>query len=87
MLRSSLIILGCIIRTGRFILRGPRLLSLHSLAAFLFTHLGLGIELGLLRLHRISGLVVGIATSFTARCLQNMKIISRVQRLIHWVQK
>jgi hypothetical protein len=41
-----------------------------------------GNRLGLLWLHGISGLVVGIATSFTARCLWNREIISRVQRLI-----
>jgi hypothetical protein len=61
MLRSSLIIRSYIIKTRKFILRGPRLLSLRSLGAFLFTHLGLGIGLGLLWLHRISGLVVGLA--------------------------
>jgi hypothetical protein len=82
MLRSSLIIMSCIIRTRRFILRGPRLFSLHSLGAFPFTHLGFGIGLGLLHLHGISGLVVGIATSFTARCLRNRERISRVKRLI-----
>jgi hypothetical protein len=55
MLKSSLIITSYIIRTRSFILRGPTLLLLHSLGAFLFTHLGLEIRLGLLRLHGISG--------------------------------
>jgi hypothetical protein len=62
MLRFSLITMSYITRTRRFILRGLRLPSLHSLGAYLLTHLGLGIALGLLPLYGISGLVAGIET-------------------------
>jgi hypothetical protein len=65
-----------------YYLRGPRLPSLHSLGTYLFTHLGLGIALGLLPLHRISGLVAGITTSSTAKCLWNKEVISKAKRLI-----
>jgi hypothetical protein len=65
MLRFLLITMSYITRTRRFILKGPRLPSLHSLGAYIFTHLGLGIALGLLPLRGTSGLVAGIATSST----------------------
>jgi hypothetical protein len=55
----------------KILLRGLRLPLLHSFGAYLFTHLGLGIALGLLPLRGISGRVVGIATSSTAKCLRN----------------
>jgi hypothetical protein len=45
-------------------LRDPRLPSLHSLDAYLFTHLSLGIMLGLLPLRGISGLVAGLPDMF-----------------------
>jgi hypothetical protein len=46
---------------------------MHSLGAYLFIHLGLGIALGLLPLCEISGLVAGIATGSIAKCLWNKK--------------
>jgi hypothetical protein len=73
MLRFLLITMSYITRTRGFILKGPRLHSLHSLGAYLFTHVGLGITLGLLPLRRTSGLVAGIATGSTAKCLQKQR--------------
>jgi hypothetical protein len=82
MLRFSLITMSYITRTRRFILRGPRLPSVHSLGAYLFTHLSLGIVLGILPLHRISGLVAGIATGSTTKCLWNREVNFKAKALI-----
>jgi hypothetical protein len=49
MLKFLLITMSYIIKTRRFILRGPRLPSLLSLGVYPFIHLDLGIGLGLLR--------------------------------------
>jgi hypothetical protein len=76
MLKFSLITTGYIIKTRRFILWGLKLLSLDSLGAYLFIHLGLGIDQDSLPLRRISGLAVGIATGSTVECLRNREMIS-----------
>jgi hypothetical protein len=81
-LKFLLIIMSYIIKTRRFILTGLRLPSLHSLGAYPFTHLNLGIALVLLRPHKINGLVVGIVTSSTVRCLQNRVMIFKAKKLI-----
>jgi hypothetical protein len=69
MMRFLLITMSYTTRTKRFILKGLRLPPLHSLGAYLFTHPSLGIALGLLPLRGTSGLVIGIATGSTAKCL------------------
>jgi hypothetical protein len=76
MLKFSLIIMSCTIKTRRFILRGPRLPSVFSLGVYPFIHLDLGITLGLLKPCEISGLVVEIVTGSTVRCLRNRATIS-----------
>jgi hypothetical protein len=82
MLRIFLITMSYITRTRRFILKGPRLPSLHSLGAYLFTHLSLGIMLGLLPLHRTSGLVARVAIGSTVKCLRNKEVIFEAKGLI-----
>jgi hypothetical protein len=77
MLKFSLIIISCTIKTRRFILRGSRLPSLLSLGVYTFIHLDLGIALGLLKPREISGLVVGIVTGSTIRFLRNRATISQ----------
>jgi hypothetical protein len=83
MLKFSLMTTSYIIKTRRFIFRGSRLPSLHSLGAYSFTHLDLGIVLGLLRPHGINVLVVEIVTNSTVRCLRNRAMISMAKKLIH----
>jgi hypothetical protein len=83
MLKFSLITTSYIIKTRRFILRGLRLPSLHSLGAYPFIHLDLRITLGLIRLRKINGLVVGIVIGSTVRCLRNRAMISMAKKLIH----
>jgi hypothetical protein len=82
MLKFSLITISCIIKTRRFILRGPRLSSLNSLDAYPFSHQDLDIVLGLLKPRRTNGLVVGIAIDSTVRYLWSKARILRARRLI-----
>jgi hypothetical protein len=82
MLRFLLITMSYTTRTRRFTLKGLRLPSLHSLGAYLFTHLGLVIVLVLLPLCGTSGLVAGIATSSTAKYLWNKEVISEAKGFI-----
>jgi hypothetical protein len=82
MLKFSLITMSCIIKTRRFILRGPRLSLLHSLDAYPFICLDLEIVLGLLKPCRANGLVVGIAIDSTGRYLHSKARILRARRLI-----
>jgi hypothetical protein len=56
---------------------------LHSLGGDLFTHLSLGIALGLLLLRGTSGLVARIATGRTAKCLRNKEVICEAKGLHH----
>jgi hypothetical protein len=81
-MKFSLITMSYIIKTRRFILRGLRLPSLHSLGAYPFTHLDLGITPGLLGPHRINGLVVGIETGSIVRCVRNRAMICMAKKLI-----
>jgi hypothetical protein len=81
-LKFSLVTTSYIIKTRRFILRGPRLPSLHSLGAYPFIHLDLGITLGLLKPRGINEPVVGIVTGSSVRCLQNRAMISQAKKLI-----
>jgi hypothetical protein len=83
MLRFLLITMSYITRIRRFILRGQRLPSLHNLGAYLFTHLRLGITLGLLPLCGISGLVAGITSGSSAKYLRNKEVISMAKGLIY----
>jgi hypothetical protein len=62
-----------IIRIKRFIWKGLRLPSLHSLGVYLFIHHGLG----------ISGLVTGMLTGFTDGYPRNRKLIFKAKRPIH----
>jgi hypothetical protein len=80
MLKFLFITMSYIIKIRRFILRGLRLPSLLSLDVYPFIHLDLGITLGLLRPHRINGLMVGIVTGSTVRCLQNRAMISKAKK-------
>jgi hypothetical protein len=82
MLKFSLITMSYIIKTRRFIMRGPILASLHNLGIYPFIHLDLGIMLCLLRLRGINGLVVGIVIGSTIRCLRNRAMISKAKKLI-----
>jgi hypothetical protein len=74
--------MSCIIKTRRFIMRGPRLSSLHSLDAYPFICLDLEITLGLLKPCGTNGLVVGIAIGSTSRYLRSKARILRAKRLI-----